>query len=66
MSKLIEFSIDTEGNVKIDKLEGYGSGCLETTKFLENALGEVDESSRKLTDEINESILTERDGYIEL
>jgi len=55
MSKQIEFSIDVEGNVKIEKLEGYGSGCLETTKFLEKSLGAADESSRQYTDEINET-----------
>jgi len=49
MSKHIEFSIDVEGNVKIQKLEGYGSGCVEATKFLERSLGNADESSREYT-----------------
>lgn len=53
MSKQIEFSIDVEGNVKIEKLEGYGSGCLEATKFLEKSLGSADENSRQYTDEIH-------------
>jgi hypothetical protein len=67
MSKNIEFLIDREGNVKIDKLEGYGSGCLEATKFLEQALGGVDESSRRLTEEINKPIsASSADEYIEL
>lgn len=66
MSKNIEFLIDPDGNVRIDKLEGYGEGCLEATKFLENSLGASDENSRKLTDEINSPLISEEDGHIRL
>lgn len=65
MSKLVEFSIDVEGNVKIAKLEGYGSGCIEATKFLEQALGKADECSRQCTDEINEPV-SNTDDFIVL
>jgi hypothetical protein len=65
MSKHIEFSIDVEGNVKIQKLEGYGSGCVEATKFLERSLGNADESSREYTDEINKPE-SNTDDYIVL
>jgi hypothetical protein len=66
MSKTMEFSIDPEGAVKIVKVEGFGSGCLEATKFLERALGGADETTRNLTDEINEPYSVDGLGYIEL
>ena len=56
MSKRIVFKISKEGDVVIDKVEGYGSSCLEATKFLERALGSADEKSRRMTDEYNDSI----------
>jgi hypothetical protein len=65
MSKHIEFSIDVEGNVKIQKLEGYGSGCVEATKFLERSLGNADESSREYTEEITKPA-SSADDYITL
>lgn len=65
MSKQIEFSIDVDGNVKIEKLEGYGSSCVEATKFLEKSLGVADEASRQYTDEINKPI-SSTDDYIVL
>jgi hypothetical protein len=66
MSKTMEFSIDPEGAVKIVKVEGFGSGCLEATKFLERALGGADETTRNLTDERNEPCGVDGLGYIEL
>jgi len=63
MSKKIVFQVSKDGNVSISKLEGYGDTCLDTTKMLERALGKADESSRKMTDEYNDSIsqeMTER------
>jgi len=54
MSKKIQFKISKDGNVSLDKLEGYGEGCLDVTKFLEKSLGKADESSRMMTDEYNE------------
>lgn len=66
MSKLIEFAVDIEGNVKIANVEGYGAGCLETTKWLEKVLGQADETTRTLTDEINKPISIDGSGYIEL
>jgi hypothetical protein len=65
MSKHIEFSIDVDGNVKIQKLEGYGAGCVEATKFLEKSLGNADESSREYTEEINKPA-SSTDDYIVL
>jgi hypothetical protein len=56
MSKNITFIIDKDGNVKVDKVEGYGSGCLEATKLIEERLGGAEESTRNLTEEYNEPI----------
>jgi hypothetical protein len=64
MSKKIVLKIGRDGSVKVDKLEGYGEGCLEATKFLERALGGVDESSRKFTEEYNEPCHTDTDEHI--
>lgn len=66
MSKLIEFAVDTEGNVKIANVEGYGAGCLEATKWLEKVLGRADETTRTLTDEINKPASIDASDYIEL
>lgn len=38
--------------MKITAVHGYGANCLEATKFLESALGKVDESTRTTTDEM--------------
>jgi hypothetical protein len=54
MSKKIVFKINKNGDVLIDKVEGYGSGCLEATKFIEGKLGSVDEATRKFTSEYEE------------
>lgn len=59
MSKRIVFKINKDGAVAIDTVEGYGSSCMEATKALEMALGGVDESSRKLTEEYNEPVSQE-------
>jgi hypothetical protein len=56
MSKKMTFKIDKEGNVLVEKVEGYGSSCLEVTRNLEKALGSADESTRVLTDEINKPV----------
>lgn len=55
MSKII-FKINKDGNVLIDKVEGYGAGCLNATEMIERALGKADESTRSFTDEYNEPI----------
>jgi hypothetical protein len=63
MSKKIVFRVSKEGNVVIDKVEGYGSSCKDATQLLERALGKADEGSRKLTEEFNEPVsvdLTEK------
>jgi len=52
MDQAITFIIDTEGNVKIAKVEGYGSECLTATKLIENRLGTALTDTRKLTYEI--------------
>lgn len=54
MSKKIVFKINKDGNVIIDKVEGYGSSCLDATKLLERKIGLADESTRKLTSEYEE------------
>lgn len=54
MSKKIVIKIGKDGNVIVDKLEGYGSRCLEATRSLERALGCSDENSRRFTDEYND------------
>jgi hypothetical protein len=46
------FLIDTDGNVRIANVEGFGDSCLDATKLLEQRLGQVDASSRKTTDEL--------------
>ena len=45
----LEITIDREGNVKIRVIGGDGSGCVELTKELEEALGLV--TDRQLTEE---------------
>jgi len=65
MSKKIIFQVGKDGNVSITKLEGYGDACLDATKMLERALGKADESSRKMTDEYNDSISQEMTERIE-
>jgi hypothetical protein len=65
MSKQIVFSINKEGNVTINKIEGYGSSCLETTKFLEKRLGIADESSRQFTDEYEKPTSCQASEHIE-
>ena len=56
MSKNITFIIDNNGNVKVDKVEGYGSSCLEATKLIEERLGGAEEGTRQLTEEFNEPV----------
>ena len=51
MSKKIIFKINKEGNVLIDKVEGYGANCKDFTRLLEESLGSVDEASREYTGE---------------
>lgn len=64
MSRKLVFKIDKEGNVLIDKVEGFGSSCLEATKIIERALGIVDESTRKFTEEFNEPATTDNSEHI--
>jgi hypothetical protein len=63
-SKKIVFKISKDGNVVIDKLEGYGASCLEATKFLERALGNSDEASRRFTAEYNEPAETSSEEHL--
>ena len=56
MFKNITFIIDNNGNVKVDKVEGYGSSCLEATKLIEERLGGAEEGTRQLTEEFNEPV----------
>jgi hypothetical protein len=65
MSKKIIFKINKNGDVLIDKVEGYGSECLQATKFIEGRLGSADESSRKLTSEFEELPPTEMTEVVE-
>ena len=56
MSKKIVFKITKDGDVVVDKVEGYGSSCLEATKFIEKALGKADESTRRMTEEYEDTV----------
>jgi hypothetical protein len=64
MSKKIVFKIGKDGNAAIEHVEGFGSSCMDATKFLERALGTADESSRKLTGEYNEPVQLEETEHI--
>jgi hypothetical protein len=66
MSKQIIFRINNNGDVTLDKVEGYGSGCIEATKAIERALGKSDESSRRTTEEYEESLVLEETESISL
>jgi hypothetical protein len=66
MSKKIVFKINNDGNVAIDKVEGYGSSCLDATKLIERKLGLADESSRSMTDEYLEPVENEAEEHIQL
>jgi hypothetical protein len=65
MSKKIIFKINKEGNVLIDKVEGYGSNCKDFTRLLEKSLGTADESSRQTTDEFYASTETDNQEHIQ-
>ena len=56
MSKKMTFKINKDGNVIVDSVEGYGSACMEATKFIERALGKADESTRKTTEEYDKPV----------
>ncbi|MFO7821783.1 MAG: DUF2997 domain-containing protein [Lentisphaeria bacterium] len=45
--KRIDVDIGTEGEVEIDALGFFGPACEQTTRFLEDALGDVQTRSRK-------------------
>jgi hypothetical protein len=66
MSKKIVFKINKEGNVVIDKVEGYGSSCMDATKLIERRIGLSDESSRSMTDEYLEPAETAAEEHIHL
>jgi hypothetical protein len=66
MSKQITFVIGKEGDVRIAGVEGYGSGCLDATRLIEERLGGVDNSSRELTEEYNEPLENDSEGQIEI
>ena len=54
MSKKMKFKVDSEGDVTVEGVEGFGSGCLDATQMLEMALGKSDETSRRFTEEYEE------------
>jgi hypothetical protein len=64
MSKKIIFKISKDGNVAIDKVEGFGSSCLDATKLIERSLGLTDENSRRITEEYDEPISLDAAEYI--
>lgn len=66
MSRKIVFKISKDGDVLVDKVEGFGSNCLEATRNIERALGRSDESSRRFTDEYNEPVESDHEEHIEL
>jgi hypothetical protein len=65
MSKKIVFKISKDGDVLLDKVEGYGSNCLEATRSIERALGLADEHSRRLTEEYNDPVALDQSEHIE-
>lgn len=58
--------MDTDGDVKISTVEGYGAECLEATKLLERRLGSALEETRKFTDELFEGTVSTNENSIEL
>lgn len=64
MSKKIVFKISKEGDVLVDKVEGYGPNCVEATKSLEQALGKID-GERKYTEEYDDPIDTDNSEHIQ-
>jgi hypothetical protein len=56
MSKKIVFKVSKDGNASIENVEGFGSSCMDATRFIEYALGSADETSRRLTEEYNEPV----------
>jgi hypothetical protein len=66
MSKNVTFIVDTDGDVKISTVEGYGAECLEATKLLERRLGSALEETRKFTDELFEGTVSTNENSIEL
>ena len=49
MKRSLKFQIARNGNVKTDGSTGFAGGCAEATAEVEKLLGQVDESSRQLT-----------------
>ena len=46
----ITFTISAAGDVKLDDVQGMGTGCQQATQDIEKLLGKVDENSRATTD----------------
>ncbi len=65
MSKKVVFRINKDGNVLIDKVEGYGGSCKDFTSLLEKSLGTADEASRQMTHEFLESSETDNQEHIQ-
>jgi hypothetical protein len=64
MSKKIVFKINKNGDVAIDEMTGYASGCVDASAALEKRLGQADESSRRLTEEYNEPLSLDNEEHI--
>ena len=60
------FKINNNGDVSLDKVEGYGASCMDATKLIERALGKADESTRTLTEEYNDAISQSESESIQL
>ena len=56
MSKSLRYRIDVEGNLKVEKLEGFGDACKQFTAAMEKDIGTPDESTRKMTDEFDKPV----------
>ena len=52
MSRTIAFKIDKAGNVRVEGVCGAAPGpeCLDATKLFEAVLGDVQESTREITE----------------
>ena len=47
MTKTIEISVSPIGDIRIDAVGFQGTGCQEATRFLEEALGNIQQREKK-------------------
>jgi hypothetical protein len=59
----LEITIDNEGRIQVTVSGGHGAGCLDMTKNLEKAAGEV-ESREYLPAYYEQTVPAQQHGYI--